>query len=751
MARANGRTWLRLRVWARRIDLGRKLALSLALLAVASGIATYVSLTRSSPFGPDPRSVLVLLLADLMLLASLGAIVARRLVKLWVERRRGSAGSRLHTRTVAMFSVVAVAPAIIIAVFSALFFSLGLQAWFGDRVRNALSASATVAEAYLDEHRKVIRADILAMANDLNRDANVLLRNPQRFNNVVSAQADLRSLAEAIVFARSGRVVARSRLSFALEFGSVPQAALNEAAAGEVVLFTSDTDDRVRAIVRLNRFVDSFLYVGRFVDPRVISQVERNRRAVAAYEKLEGERSSIQITFALLFIVVTLLLLMVAVWLGLSFATRVVRPIGNLISAAEQVRAGNLDVQVEAANGDDELGNLARAFNRMTGQLSSQRSELIAANRQLDMRRQFTEAVLAGVSAGVIGLDADGRINLPNRSATTMLETDTETLTGQPLADAFPEIAHLLEEARERPDRLAEGEVKLTRGGRARTLFVRVVAERAGGAITDFVVTFDDITALVTAQRTAAWADVARRIAHEIKNPLTPIQLSAERLKRKYLKEITTEPEVFTQCTDTIIRQTADIGRMVDEFSAFARMPAPVFERENLAELLERAQFMQRLAHPDLLHDLSTPPDPVMFRCDARQMSQVLINLYENAAEAIVGRDGDSAASRGRIDVEVKMNDGRIVVEFADNGCGLPGGLHDRLTEPYVTTRDRGTGLGLAIVKKIVDDHGGAIELRDRPGGGAVVQLAFATEAVVGGDPGPFETSPAEEGMSHGS
>ena len=735
--------------WARRVGLSRKLAIALALAAVASGTATYIALTGASPFGPEPRTVLVSMLTNLVLLLLLGALVARRLVKLWAERRRGLAGSRLHTRTVAMFSLVAVAPAIIITVFSALFLNFGIQSWFSDRVRTALAESVYVAEAYLGEHRKVIRADVLAMANDLNRSADLLSRNPARFGQVVTGQAALRSLAEAIVFDRSGRVLARSPFSFALEFEQLPEEALERAGTGEVVLFTSDSDDRVRALIRLDRYLDAYLFVGRFVDPRVINSVERNRRATAAYEQLAEDRSRIEITFVLIFIVVTLLLLLVAVW----FATRLVRPISSLVDAAEQVRAGNLGVRVPERDDDDELGSLSRAFNRMTNQLNGQREELIEANRQLDLRRRFTEAVLSGVSAGVIGLGPDGRITLPNRSASSLLDAESEALVGKDFAATVPEMAGLLDEARQRPERLAQGQVTLVSRGSTRTLLVRVTAESVGGEIQGIVVTFDDITDLLSAQRTAAWADVARRIAHEIKNPLTPIQLSAERLKRKYLKEIVTDRETFSRCTDTIIRQAADIGRMVDEFSSFARMPAPVFREEDLTELARRAEFLQQLAYPEITYHHSFPTPPVLLRCDGRQISQVLTNLLQNAADAIHGVAGEHGSTHapGRIEVVIERVEDQVVLEVADNGCGLPDGPPERLTEPYVTTRDKGTGLGLAIVKKIIDDHGGRLILDDRPDGGTRVRLILDVEAA---SPHQESTAPAshhDKLVSHGS
>lgn len=722
--------WSQFRNWAHEYGLSRKLAFALAVAAVVSGITTYAAITGSEPLARNSRTVVLLLLVNLTLLLSLAAIVVRRLVQLWVERRRGSAGSRLHTRLVAQFSLIAVAPAIVVGVFSALFLNFGLQNWFSERVRTAVTTSVAVAEAYLDEHRKVIRADTEAMAGDLNRIAPVYYRSSARFSQFLSAQARLRSLSETVVFTRDQGILARSQLTFAFDIDDIPEEALARAENGELVFFSSDADDRVRAVIRLDRLPDAFLYVAKNVDPRVIAHVESNRSAATAYEKLERDRSSIQITFLLIFSVVALLLLLVAVWLGLSFATRIVRPVSALVGAADQVRAGNLAVHVSEDRNDDEIGTLIRAFNRMTGQLDAQRSELIEANRQLDERRRFTEAVLAGVGAGVVGLDGDGRVTLPNRSALTLLALDRAAMVGHRLGELVPEMTPLIEEARQRPERVAQGQVTIERGGEGRHLLVRVATEQAAGAQAGYVVTFDDITQLVAAQRTAAWSDIARRIAHEIKNPLTPIQLSAERLKRKYLKEISSDRDTFSNCTDTIIRHVLDIGRLVDEFSSFARMPAPVFRIENLADIVDRALVLQRMARPEIHYVKLSPAETVEVRCDHRQISQVLTNLLQNAADSIEAR---RATEPGRVEVRVERGEGRHVTLYVeDNGKGFPrGALRARLTEPYVTTREKGTGLGLAIVKKIMDDHGGTLVLADRPGGGASVRIVFERPAAL--------------------
>ena len=710
-------------LWAGRVGLVRKAAIVLAIAAVASAFATYAALRGVLPFdGRRPDMDQLFLLLDFILVLPLCALVVWRVVQVLTERRRGLAGSHLHMRLVGLFSVVAVIPTIIVAIFSYLLFSFGVQAWFSERVRTALSGSLAVAEAYLHEHQQTIRADVVSMASDLNRDATFLSVNNQRLNQVVSAQAALRSLSEAVVFTSDGRLIARSGFILGLQLQPIPDWAMRQADSGDVAVMTSDNDDRVRALVRLPAFGNVYLYVGRFVDPTVINHMEQTQSAVAQYEQLEGERSNFQIALSVVFLVVGLMLLSGAVWVGLSLATKLARPISSLIAAAEQVRGGDLAARVPEGEGDQEFGSLTRAFNRMTNQLQTQRSELIEANRQLDQRRRFTETVLAGVSAGVIGLDQQGRINLPNRSASVLLGTDLDQLIGQELGDAVPEMATLLEEATQRPDRLAQSQVQIMRRGRSLTLLVRIAAEREDGDIKGYIVTFDDITELLSAQRKAAWADVARRIAHEIKNPLTPIQLSAERLKRKYLKEIHNDPETFSICTETIIRHVGDIGRMVDEFSSFARMPAPTIKDEDLVEIVRQAVFLQRTSTPEIHFDVDVPAS-VRLACDARQISQALINLLKNAAESIQARDPE--APTGEIAVRVRETATQTTLVVEDNGRGLPQEGRERLAEPYVTTRVKGTGLGLAIVKKIMEDHGGELVLEDREEGGARVALVF--------------------------
>ncbi len=714
--------------WARRQGLDRKLAIFLLIAAVLSGFATYLAMSGAFDIRPEPFTILILLLVNLCVLLLLGTVVAIRLVRLWMERRRGLAGARLHARLVLWFCLMAVTPAILVAVFSALFLSRGMETWFSDQVRTAVKDSLIVARAYLQEHQQAVGSEVLAMASDLRSEGPLLMLNHRRLDDIMHLQIGLRSLSEAIVFDGAQQLIGRAGYSVSIEFApELPPWALDRARAGEVVILPNDSGDRVRALVQVDPFSDTFLYAGRPVDPRVINHLDKTEGAARIYERLEGERNELQITFAAIFIVVALLLLLAAVWIALHFATQIVRPISNLVAAAERISAGDLGVRVIEGPEDDEIATMSRTFNRMTGELEGQRDALMSANRELDERRQFTELVLSGVSAGVIGLDADGRINLPNRSASELLDVDLDLHFGEVLAVVAPEMAPLLDVAQRRPGRMAEGEVILQRQGQTRTLLVRIVSELSTDGLNGYVVTFDDVSELLSAQRKAAWADIARRIAHEIKNPLTPIQLSAERLKRKYLKEIKSDPETFVVCTDTIVRQVGDIGRMVDEFSSFARMPAPVMRPENLSALCRQAMFLQQNAHSAIRYSTDLPEAPVTLSCDARQIGQAITNLLQNAAESIELRPqpAEGALPAGEILLHIRPAGGRVEIVIEDNGRGLPADGRDRLTEPYVTTRIKGTGLGLAIVKKIMEDHGGDLILDDRPGGGAVVRLVL--------------------------
>ncbi len=705
------------------ILLGKALTLILAALAFAIGLATFIVLARGVPFGVQPGVGVALVLANLSAVLLLGAVLAGRLTRVWVERRRGSAGSRLHVRLVLLFSGVAVAPAIVVACFAVAFFHFGIQAWFNDPVRTALAESLQVSRGYLEEHRNNIRAVALEMANDLTRAGQFLSADPSVFVEVLGTQTTLRGLTEAVIYdPLSGQVLAAAGLFAGMGVEPPPAAATAQAQTGDVAVLAAGDGTRVRAVVRLDSTPPLMLMIGRPVDPQILDHMTRTEQAVAEYQRLDSNRSWLQIAFAWIFAIVALLVLLAAVLIGLVLANQIARPIGRLIQAAERVRGGDLGVRVTEAPTRDELAGLSRAFNRMTGQLAAQRAELMDAYSQIDERRRFTETVLSGVSAGVIGLDASGRIELPNRAADELLGLDLLSAIGRELADVVPEFADLLHQAAASPERARTAEIQIGPTSRRRTLLVRIGADLSGGRTDGFVVTFDDITELQSAQRKAAWADVARRIAHEIKNPLTPIQLAAERLKRRFAREITSDPDTFAQCADTIVRHVGDIGRMVDEFSAFARMPQPVIRPEDVGRVAREALVLQKTARPQIDWHSDIPDEGPVVPCDRRLLGQALTNLLQNAADAVAMRDPEG----GSIALAVQPGDGDVRIVVTDDGVGLPQEDRGRLTEPYVTHKPKGTGLGLAIVKKIMEDHGGKLTLDDRPDGhGAVAALVL--------------------------
>jgi two-component system, NtrC family, nitrogen regulation sensor histidine kinase NtrY len=702
------------------ILLGKVATLLLASLALAVGFATFIILANGSPLGLRPGVSVGLVLANLSAMLLLVAVLAGRLTRVWVERRRGSAASRLHVRLVLLFGGVAVAPAIMVACFAVAFFHFGIQGWFNEPVREAVTESLQVSRGYLDEHRENIRSVALEMANDLTRAGQFLTADPSVFAEILATQTTLRGLTEAVIYDPLTRqVLAAAGLFAGMGFELPPQAVTSQAQGGDVVVLAAGDGTRVQAVAKLDSTPPLMLMIGRPVDPAILDHMKRTEQAVAEYQRLDASRSWLQVAFAWIFAIVALMVLLTAVAIGLVLANQIARPIGRLIQAAERVRSGDLGVRVTEAPTGDELAGLSRAFNRMTGQLAAQRSELMEAYSQIDERRRFTETVLSGVSAGVIGLDASGRIELPNRAADDLLGCDLLSAIGRELADVVPEFAELLHEAAASPERARTAEIQIGPPTRRRTLLVRIGADLSGGRTDGFVVTFDDITELQSAQRKAAWADVARRIAHEIKNPLTPIQLAAERLKRRFAREITSDPETFTQCADTIIRHVGDIGRMVDEFSSFARMPQPVIKTEDIGRIAREVLVLQKTARPRIVWHSDIPERGPTAACDRRLVSQAVTNLLQNAADAVMMRE-----AAGSIGVRVEQADDDVRIIVTDDGIGLPQEDRARLTEPYVTHKPKGTGLGLAIVKKIMEDHGGRLTLDDRHDGpGAVAAL----------------------------
>lgn len=705
----------------------------LAGISLLAGILTYAVLTRSYPFGGDPETIIALFVVDLTLLLALTVVILRRVVKLWIAGKSRKAGSKLHARFVTIFSLLAIIPSVLMATFSSFFFFFALQSWFDDKVKMAVTESVSVAEAYLKEHQQNIRSDVLLMARDINSIGISRYYDPTVFQDHLYNLAFIHSVNEALIFDRAGNIVARFGLTFSIHLDQFTNTDFERAAQGDIILKSDQIDksgksskgDIIRALIKLDNLPDSYLLIGRYVDGQVLQHIENTKQASDAYTQLDSTRTNLEQTGIALYLVVSLLLLLTAIWAGLYFANRLVKPIGRLIDAAEKVGEGKFDIQLSDPDPKSEFGTLTRTFNSMTTQLENQRSELLKTNDVLNLKSIFMETVLAGVASGVIGLDQKFTIELINESGLTLLGIPKDEILKKNVTKILPilsdEIAHL----KTHTIHDLEGQLKYTDPeGITKVFLYRIAAEIQNEKATGYVLTFHDITDLISAQRKAAWSEVAKRIAHEIKNPLTPIQLSAERLLTKYKKQITDDAETFASCVETIVRQVEQIGRMVDEFSAFARMPGPRFQQVPFIKLCNQAVVLQETAHPNIvfkfhtqLNDFADRPEGVILQCDPGQIDQVLKNILQNAIEAIEMKKESltSEAQRkkyiGRIDCKFEHSGKTISFSVQDNGIGMQNYTSEQLTEPYVTTKKTGTGLGLAIAKKIIEDHAGQIKI----------------------------------------
>lgn len=687
------------------------------LTALASALATFLILSGATPILPTHNVVLWVFFLNGILIVLLIGIVAWQAKKLVRERRAGAAAAGLHVRIVGLFSLVAVLPAILVAVVATVTLERGLDPWFTGSIKELMNNTVEIARSYREMQCRTLARETQLMAADLNRAKVLYDADRKVFRDFMNSRAIFLGFPLAMLIEPDGTVIEKLE---AKPLSGVPQpsaADLQEASSQEALCLFPGTGNVFRAILKLDAHGGRILFVAREVDPRAVEFPPVAEAGVAFYEALDQKKAGIQVAFASMFALIALIVLLSAIWFGLNFANRLVSPIRRLIHATDQVATGNFYVQVPVRRGEGDLAHLGETFNKMTSELRRQHDGLTAASDVIDRRRRFTEAVLAGVSAGVIGISARGLITIVNPSTEALLGASREDLLGRPITDVLPEVTNLVEEMSHGRQRLMQQQVQIARSGKERIINVRVTSEQARSDKRDLVITLDDITDLVSAQRTSAWADVARRIAHEIKNPLTPIQLSAERIRRKYGKVITTDREVFDQCTDTIVRQVDDIKRMVDEFSSFARMPKPTIGIDDLSETIRQVVFMMRIAHPEITFRDQLPSGPVVAPFDRRLLSQAVTNIVKNATEAIAAVPENE---RGQEEIVVTLDDTHpdfLIIAVTDNGKGFPVEGRQRLLEPYMTTREGGTGLGLPIVAKILEDHGGGMELVDNPAG----------------------------------
>jgi two-component system nitrogen regulation sensor histidine kinase NtrY len=686
--------------------------------------ATLGLLTGQGLASQSNAAITWMLAGSLTICAGLAGILAHRLVRIARAWRAEATGARLHLRFVTLFSLAALAPAVIVAAFLGFTFSQGLESWFSQRVENTIENAADVGRAYVNLASGDMGAEVQAMAEDLNLARRGIVDDPNRYGAFLIAQAQRRNFTSAYVIDRSGRLLARAQSDASSTYAPPTAQGFSAADQGSVsVRFDQQTDSLV-ALYRLSAYGNAYLRVSRRIEPGLVARLRSFDQSVVDYRAARDRQGSLRVLFGTAYFSTAMLVLLAAIWVGLSSASRVAEPIGRLANAARRVASGDLKARVAVNEERDEIDALATAFNGMTAQLETQRRELLTTQEEAETRSRFIEAVLGGVSAGVVGLDRDGRITATNRSAAQLLGHGNDTrFVGRRLIDVAPEFTELLNQpppmGETRPHR-----VDLIRDEDSLNLSVRMSSDAEGG----FVLTFDDMTKLISAQRQEAWKDVARRIAHEIKNPLTPIQLSAERLARKYTNEITSDRETFQKCTDTILRQVADIGRMVDEFSSLARMPTPRMAFADMSDIARSVVFGQRLAFADVRFEAEGVDHPIGLVCDERLIAQALLNLVKNAAESVQARRArDGEPKDGFVVLRLRDLEYGVQFEVIDNGLGFPEKDRHRLIEPYVTTRAKGTGLGLAIVARVVEDHGGLIELDDAPGSspGAVVRFVL--------------------------
>ncbi|NNM72098.1 sensor histidine kinase NtrY-like [Enterovirga aerilata] len=707
--------------------------------ALCSGLVTFLVLAGMTPVLPTHDVVVWVLAINVLLVLVLVGVVAWEGWTIVRARREGAAAAGLHVRVVALFSLVAAAPAILVAIVASAILERGLDPWFTGSIKALMSNTVEIAQAYRDDQCRTLARETQLMAADLNRARVLYDADRKLFRDFLTSRATFLGFPVAMLVKPDGTILERVDIRTIPGVKGPSAEDLASANENEAICIVPRVGNLFSAVLRLTAHEGAVLFVTRPVDPRATEFPPVAEAGVAYYQALEEKRLGIQVAFASMFGLIALIVLLSAVWFGLNFANRLVAPIRRLIHATDQVATGNFYVQVPVRRNEGDLAHLGETFNKMTSELRRQHDGLTAASDLIDRRRRFMEAVLSGVSAGVIGIDAHGLITIVNPPAEALLDANRQDLLGQPIVSVLPEIAQLIEEAKLGRLRLAQQQIPISRMGRERTLNIRVTSEQARGEDKGFIVTLDDITDLVTAQRSSAWADVARRIAHEIKNPLTPIQLSAERIRRKYGKLITTDREVFDQCTNTIVRQVDDIKRMVDEFSSFARMPKPAIGAEDIVDTVRQIVFMMRIANPEISIVDDVPEAPIAARFDRRLLSQAVTNIIKNATEAIAAVP-ESERGKAEIRVAVRAEGGDVIIDVSDTGKGFPVEGRQRLLEPYMTTREGGTGLGLAIVGKILEDHGGRIELLDNPAGrGSLVRMRFPQNLEA--EPGPSAAS----------
>ena len=732
----------KLKQWRNRRKFLTILAWSLILLGpILTGLT--VSILQGE-FGSKLSNILrLILLADGIYLLVVISIVGYAVMRMFAARRAKSAGSRLHMRLSRVFAIVALIPTVLVAVFAVVTLSIGVEGWFSKNVQNVVKSSLSAAEAYKNEQRDDLKIDLSFMSVRLNeyKKSNSFVSDSDLRVQLISIQKLIqRGLKEAYIIDRNANLRSRGELSYLFGYEEPSDEIMKSAELGDLIIIEDWPNNEFRSLIRLESFEDKYLYISRTVDGKILNLLDKTMESAITYNTMESQREKILWSYGLLYLGFATFVILSSILLGMLFAERLSRPVGRLAGAAQRLGAGDFDVKVIEEKGDDEIAMLSRVFNHMTKQVKRQRDDLIAANDYTERRRRLFDSVLSGVTAGVIGLSSDGNIGFINLAAQKLLNLNSDNHEGKSIQIAVPEFIDLFRLIQKNDNKTQQQEIKLTRAGAIEILLVRISARISENELVEgYVITFDDVTNLVSAQRLAAWGDVARRIAHEIKNPLTPIQLSAERLKRKYSPIVGTEDSNLSQYCDVIIRQTNDLRRIVDEFSKFARMPEPIKRPTNVTKLLKDVILLFQVSSPKINIVFDNLYDDFNISIDETMINQAFTNLIKNAGEAIESKLNSQPDLKFdpeiRITIDQIMNDLEITIE--DNGIGLPNQGRSRLFEPYVTNRENGTGLGLSIVKKIIEEHNGSLELLDASpfsktdSFGAKMRIVFPKEIII--------------------
>ena len=704
----------------------QKLFLVSILLSLLICFFIYKSLYQFKLINDHENIFTISLIISFLLIVIIFFILLKNIFFILNQIKLEKAGQELQKKILLIFSIIALTPTLFISFFSIFIFDAALSGWFNKKISTAISQSVEVANQYLDEHQSGMRGDILELVNLININSEIFSSDKNKFNNFLDKYTRQHNLSEAVIIDSIGNVLAFSEFVFEYTYTEIPPKFYDTANNGKILIVKEDDSNKMRAFIKLPQYIDAYLLITSFVDQRVLNAIKSTSIAVSDYQSIEIKQFDIKISFIVIFLLITLILLFTSLIIGLNIANRLFEPITSLIKGAEEVGGGNLDYKISdevlSKININEIKRLVQAFNLMISDLKSNRVDLEHANDQLDKRRKFSESVLSGVYSGVIGLDKNLKINLPNVTATNLLGITIGKDFGKPILDIVPEFTDVINSLLISKKNVVEDKIYIVRDDKVLNLITRFVVQKSDDLILGYVLTFDDVTSLIAAQKMGAWSDIARRIAHEIKNPLTPIRLAAERLMNKLSSNRKIDKKTFEQSLNMITRQVDDIHHLVDEFSSFARMPSPKLKVININKVIVEYINPMMSSFEKVLIEVDDVIENALIMGDEKQIRQACGNLIKNSYENVYSNDIKNA----QISIIFKIENNFAEIYVNDNGTGIEKSIISQIIEPYFTTKVGGSGLGLAITKKIIDDHNGSIFIRPLNGSrGTSILLKF--------------------------